>query len=95
MLKAMDEIKEFRTNHIMVADKKERLYCRLVNQVIKWSDEFYHDHCIDCPYLNGLGQNIGVIECKFNDDTENITEIVEDPFEFVQSGFKLGFKKSE
>ena len=93
MLKVSGE-DEIRTNHVMVPDYKERIYCKLVNKVIKWNDEHYHKYCTHCGYLNGLGQNIGAIECAFNDGSENITEIVEDPYEFAESGFKLGFKKS-
>ena len=94
MLKVTEE-DSIRTNHVMVPDKRKRIYCKLVNKVIKWSDEFYQEQCVSCQYLNGLGQNVGAIECAFIDDSENITEIVEDPFEFVESGFKLGFRKAK
>lgn len=91
MLKITGE-DEIRTNHIMIAGDKKRIYCRLLNKIIKWSDEFFQENCYHCQYLNGLGQNIGTIECAFNDGSENITEVVEDPFSFVESGYKLGFK---
>lgn len=80
-----------RTNHIMVRDKKERIYCHLAGNVIKWDSQWYQDYCTHCQYLNGLGQDIGVIECAFDDGSNNISETVTEPFELLNTA-KLGIK---
>ena len=92
MLKVSGE-DTIRTNHIMVMDNKERIYCRLANNVIKWNSAWYQENCSHCQFLNGLGQDIGVIECAFDDGTDNISETVEEPFTFMAIKQKLGFKK--
>ncbi len=80
-----------RTNHIMVRDDKGRIYCHLSGNVVKWSSEWYQEYCTRCQYLSGLGQDIGVIECAFDNGTENISETVTEPFELLDTT-KLGIK---
>ena len=95
MLKVESESSN-RVNHIMIADKNGRLYCHLKEQVIKWSDKFYQENCTRCQYLEGLGQNIGTIECSFRsevDSEDDVVVTVDDPFLYAESKFKLGIKK--
>ncbi len=85
-----------RVNHIMIADKNNRLYCHLKEQVIKWNDDYYLENCSGCQFLQGVGQNIGTIECSFRtevDDEDDISITVDDPFLYMESKFKLGVKK--
>ena len=95
MLKVEQE-SDNRVNHIMIADKNNRLYCHLKEQVIKWNDDYYLENCNRCQYLQGLGQNIGTIECSFRsevDADDDISVTVDDPFLYAESKFKLGIKK--
>ena len=61
-----------------------------------WSDKFYQENCTRCQYLEGLGQNIGTIECSFRsevDSEDDVVVTVDDPFLYAESKFKLGIKK--
>jgi len=95
MLTAEGNNRENQINHIMIADKNKRVYCHLLNEVIKWSDSFYQENCTGCQYLYGVGQGVGTIECKFEsevDDEDDIAVVIDDPFLYAQSKFTLGFK---
>lgn len=68
-----------RTNHVMVPDSNGNIYCRKLDKITKFKEGFFTKYCRTCIYLNGLGAGIGAIECKYDDGSNKINIVVEDP----------------
>jgi hypothetical protein len=66
-------------NHINYPNKKNEVYCRFKNKIIKLDkDGKYWDTCSICPLFSGDYQGEG-IECSWNDSENNEDTYVSDP----------------
>ena len=86
---------EFKTNHVMVKDKNDYIYCKWLDKVVKWDNEYFEKNCMFCPFFGGIPQNEGVIECLYDDGSDAISVTIDRPFEFANNNRTLGFRKSK
>jgi hypothetical protein len=87
-----------KTTFQMIPDSMGRIYCRKNNELVEWGVEFYDNNCRDCKYFAGFasgGDIEAVVECKFDNGSNKLIEVVKDNPRRLLKETKLVIKKGE
>lgn len=76
-----------KTNHIMILDSENNIYCRKFDKIIEWNNLHFKRECLmNCIYQYGLYNKVGVVECLFEDGTDNTCVISNVPERYEKDG---------
>lgn len=75
----------------MIPDNKGRVYCRKLNKVVVFNNDFFLRNC-KCPYFYGIGNSEAAIECKFDNGLKGLSIAIDKP-EYFRTGGKYIEKK--